>query len=89
MAFGRDPQDGGYVLHVAPVVKWPGVPQEVTAPLPEKADAICPYPKMARQGTPTSITPAPWRGSRARRRVPDRGGPPDRRPAPRRGPVLP
>ncbi|MFJ6632311.1 Ohr family peroxiredoxin [Streptomyces sp. NPDC091376] len=64
VAFGRDPGDGGYALHVDLVVKWPGVPQEIAAPLLEKADSLSPYTRMAVQGTPTTITLAgesPWR----------------------------
>lgn len=59
VAFGRDPGDGGYLLRVDLVVKWPGVLPEIAAPLLEKADALCPYAKMAWQGTPTTITLAP------------------------------
>jgi Ohr subfamily peroxiredoxin len=56
VAFGRDPDDGGYVLHVDLVVKWPGVDPDSAAPLLEQADALCPYAKMAWQGTPATIT---------------------------------
>ena len=56
VAFGRDPADGGYLLHVDVVVKWPDVDPAVAAPLMEKADSLCPYAKMAGQGTPTTIT---------------------------------
>ncbi|MEU4129323.1 Ohr family peroxiredoxin [Streptomyces wuyuanensis] len=59
VAFGRDPSDGGYLLHVDLVVKWPGVSPDVANPLLEEADALCPYAKMAWQGTPTTITFAP------------------------------
>ncbi|MEV1082446.1 Ohr family peroxiredoxin [Streptomyces sp. NPDC050211] len=59
VAFGRDPGDGGYLLRVDLVVKWPGVAPEIATPLLEKADALCPYAKMASQGTPTTITLAP------------------------------
>ncbi|GEC05001.1 peroxiredoxin [Streptomyces spinoverrucosus] len=59
VAFGRDPGDGGYLLRVDLVVKWPGVASEIATPLMEKADALCPYAKMAWQGTPTTITLAP------------------------------
>ncbi|MEU5597780.1 Ohr family peroxiredoxin [Streptomyces sp. NPDC020298] len=56
VAFGRDPADGGYLLRVDLVVEWPGVDPGVAAPLMEKADSLCPYAKMAGQGTPTNIT---------------------------------
>ncbi|AVH60613.1 MULTISPECIES: Ohr family peroxiredoxin [Streptomyces] len=59
VALGRDPGDGGYLLHVDLSVKWPGVAPEIAAPLLEKADSLCPYTKMALQGTPTTITLAP------------------------------
>jgi Ohr subfamily peroxiredoxin len=56
VAFGRDPSDGGYVLHVDLAVRWPGVDPDSAAPLLEKAEALCPYAKMAWQGTPATIT---------------------------------
>jgi Ohr subfamily peroxiredoxin len=59
VAFGRDPADGGYLLQVDLVVKWPGIDREIAAPLLETADSLCPYARMAWQGTPTTITLAP------------------------------
>ncbi|MFI6880008.1 Ohr family peroxiredoxin [Streptomyces sp. NPDC050400] len=59
VAFGRDPDDGGYVLRVDLVVNWPEVDPEIAAPLLEQADALCPYARMAWRGTPTTITLAP------------------------------
>ncbi|GHE98442.1 Ohr family peroxiredoxin [Streptomyces spiralis] len=56
VAFGRDPQDGGYLLRVDLVVKWPGVAPETATVLMEKADTLCPYARMAWKGTPTTIT---------------------------------
>jgi Ohr subfamily peroxiredoxin len=56
VAFGRDPGDGGYLLRVDLVVKWPDIDPEIAAPLLEKTDLLCPYAKMAGQGTPTTIT---------------------------------
>jgi Ohr subfamily peroxiredoxin len=56
VAFGRDPEDGGYLLHIDLVVKWPDIDPAVAAPLLQKADSLCPYTKMAWQGTPTTIT---------------------------------
>ncbi|MEU9343198.1 Ohr family peroxiredoxin [Streptomyces sp. NPDC048278] len=55
VAFGRDPEDGGYLLHVDLAIKWPDVDPAVATPLVEKADSLCPYTKMALRGTPTSI----------------------------------
>ncbi|WP_432184936.1 Ohr family peroxiredoxin [Streptomyces tendae] len=59
VAFGRDPGDGGYLLRVDLVVKWPGVAPEVATPLIEKADSLCPYARMAGEGTPSTVTLAP------------------------------
>lgn len=56
VAFGRDPQDGGYLLRVDLVVRWPGVAPETATALMERADALCPYARMAWRGTPTTIT---------------------------------
>ena len=56
VAFGRNPQDGGYVLYVDLVVRWPGVALDVAARLLQRADALCPYARMAWYGTPTTIT---------------------------------
>lgn len=56
VAFGRDLEDGGYLLRVDLVVRWPGVAHETAAGLMEKADALCPYARMAWRGTPTTIT---------------------------------
>lgn len=56
VAFGRDPEDGGYLLRVDLVVSWPGTDAEIAAPLLEKADSLCPYARMAWRGTPTTIT---------------------------------
>ncbi|MFJ4468689.1 Ohr family peroxiredoxin [Streptomyces sp. NPDC089424] len=59
VAFGRNPEDGGYLLHVDLVVRWPGVVRETAISLMEQADALCPYARMALRGTPTTITLAP------------------------------
>ncbi|GAA4084004.1 Ohr family peroxiredoxin [Streptomyces shaanxiensis] len=56
VAFGRDPGDGGYLLHIDLVIRWPHIDPEIAAPLLEKADSLCPYARMAWQGTPTTIT---------------------------------
>ncbi|MEV0220935.1 Ohr family peroxiredoxin [Streptomyces sp. NPDC050704] len=59
VALGRDPGGGGYLLRVDLVVKWPDIPPQIAAPLIEKATSLCPYARMAREGTPTTITLAP------------------------------
>ncbi|WP_416982612.1 Ohr family peroxiredoxin [Streptomyces sp. T028] len=59
VAFGRDPGDGGYLLRVDLVVDWPDIDRELAAPLLETADSLCPYARMAWEGTPTTITLAP------------------------------
>ncbi|AZQ32768.1 hypothetical protein EJ357_04355 [Streptomyces cyaneochromogenes] len=56
VAFGRDPGDGGYLLHIDLVIRWPRIDPEIAAPLLEKADSRCPDARMASQGTPTTIT---------------------------------
>ncbi|WP_393086404.1 Ohr family peroxiredoxin [Streptomyces sp. LN704] len=56
VALGRDPGDVGHLLCVDLVVRWPGVDPEAAAPLLAEADSLCPYAKMARRGTPTTIT---------------------------------
>ncbi|MBT2409005.1 Ohr family peroxiredoxin [Streptomyces sp. ISL-12] len=56
VAFGRDPGDGGYLLHVDLVVRWPGADRALATALMERADALCPYARMAWRGTPTTIT---------------------------------
>lgn len=55
VAFGRDPSDGGYLLTADLLVDWPGVPAEAAAALVKKADELCPYSKMTRQGTPATV----------------------------------
>ncbi|MFG3321338.1 Ohr family peroxiredoxin [Streptomyces sp. NPDC048171] len=59
VAFGRAPGDGGYLLRVDLVVRWPGVDPATADELIGKADALCPYARMAWRGTPTTITLAP------------------------------
>ncbi|MER5366534.1 Ohr family peroxiredoxin [Streptomyces sp. NPDC002722] len=59
VAFGRDPEDGGYLLRVDLVVEWPGVDPGTAGALIAEADALCPYARMAWRGTPTTITLAP------------------------------
>jgi Ohr subfamily peroxiredoxin len=60
VGFGRVPGgDGGYVLCVDLVVKWPDVDPEVAGPLLEKADSLCPYARMVSHGTPATVTLVP------------------------------
>ncbi|GAA3830175.1 Ohr family peroxiredoxin [Streptomyces chiangmaiensis] len=59
VAFGRDPEDGGYSVSVGLVVTWPGIDPVVAAPLLEKADALSPYARMAGRGAPTTIALIP------------------------------
>ncbi|RPK33092.1 Ohr family peroxiredoxin [Streptomyces sp. ADI93-02] len=56
VAFGRDPADGGYALHLDLIVNWPGVDPELAAPLLEQADSLSPYTRMMGGGAPTTIT---------------------------------
>jgi lipoyl-dependent peroxiredoxin len=59
VACGRDPADGAYQLQAALQVNWPGIARETATNLLTKATALCPYARMTRQGTPTTITLAP------------------------------
>jgi Ohr subfamily peroxiredoxin len=56
VVFGRDPDDGGYQLRVALEVKWPGVDPELADRHLDKAFSLCPYARMAVQGTPVTVT---------------------------------
>jgi osmotically inducible protein OsmC len=56
VAFGRSPQDGGYLLDIDLVVGRPRVAPDVATSLLRRADALCPYARMAWHGTPTTIT---------------------------------
>jgi len=51
VAFGRDPMDGGYALVIDVRVRIPGVERAVAEELVRNAERLCPYAKMARQGT--------------------------------------
>ncbi|MGI5440973.1 OsmC family protein [Streptomyces shenzhenensis] len=51
--------DGGYVLRVDLVVKWPGIAPEIAAPLLEMAHALCPCARMVSHGAPATLAPAP------------------------------
>ncbi|GAA4586120.1 hypothetical protein GCM10023194_31330 [Planotetraspora phitsanulokensis] len=56
VAFGRDPDDGGYRLTAGLVVIWPGVERESAAPLLAQVSALCPYTKMTRQGIAATVS---------------------------------
>jgi osmotically inducible protein OsmC len=51
VAFGRDPMDGGYALVIDVRVRIPGVGRAAAEELVRNAERLCPYAKMARQGT--------------------------------------
>lgn len=51
VSFGRDPMDGGYALAIDVRVRMPGVERYVAEELVRHAERLCPYAKMARQGT--------------------------------------
>lgn len=55
VSFGRDPADGGYLITAELVVTWPGVETDLAEQLVAKADDLCPYSKMTRQGTPATV----------------------------------
>ncbi|CAB3696457.1 Ohr family peroxiredoxin [Paraburkholderia rhynchosiae] len=56
VAFGRDPMDGGYALVIDLRVRMPGVERRVAEELVRNAERLCPYAKMARQGTVNIVT---------------------------------
>jgi len=51
VSFGRDPMDGGYALVIDVRVKIPDMERRVAEELVRNAERLCPYAKMARQGT--------------------------------------
>jgi Ohr subfamily peroxiredoxin len=56
VSFGRDPMDGGYALVIDLRVRMPGVERRVAEELVRHAERLCPYAKMARQGTVNIVT---------------------------------
>ncbi|WP_175779556.1 Ohr family peroxiredoxin [Burkholderia anthina] len=56
VSFGRDPMDGGYALRVDVRVRMPGVDRSVAEELVRTAERLCPYAKMAKQGTVNIVT---------------------------------
>lgn len=56
VSFGRDPMDGGFALLVDVRVRMPGVDRSVAEEMVRTAERLCPYAKMARQGTVNIMT---------------------------------
>ncbi|RQR35510.1 Ohr family peroxiredoxin [Burkholderia sp. Bp9143] len=56
VSFGRDPMDGGYALLVDVRVRMPGIDRDIAEELVRTAERLCPYAKMARQGTVNIVT---------------------------------
>jgi len=56
VSFGRDPMDGGYALVIDLRVQMPGIERSEAEELVRHAERLCPYAKMARQGTVNVVT---------------------------------
>ncbi|KVU54896.1 Ohr family peroxiredoxin [Burkholderia cepacia] len=56
VSFGRDPMDGGFALLVDVRVRMPGVDRNLAEEMVRTAERLCPYAKMARQGTVNIMT---------------------------------
>ncbi|ACB68003.1 MULTISPECIES: Ohr family peroxiredoxin [Burkholderia] len=56
VSFGRDPMDGGYALLVDVRVRMPGIDRSIAEEMVRTAERLCPYAKMARQGTFNIVT---------------------------------
>jgi Ohr subfamily peroxiredoxin len=56
VSFGRDPADGLFMLASQVRVRLPGIPRAVAAELVRNAERVCPYTKMARQGSDSTVT---------------------------------
>ncbi|UXU85728.1 Ohr family peroxiredoxin [Burkholderia sp. S-53] len=56
VSFGRDPMDGGYALLIDVRVRMPGVDRSIAEEMVRTAERLCPYAKMARQGTINIVT---------------------------------
>ncbi|MEK2606994.1 Ohr family peroxiredoxin [Burkholderia arboris] len=56
VSFGRDPMDGGYALLVDVRVRMPGVDRSIAEEMVRTAERLCPYAKMAQQGTVNIVT---------------------------------
>ncbi|MBN3835671.1 Ohr family peroxiredoxin [Burkholderia sp. Ac-20344] len=56
VSFGRDPMDGGYALLVDVRVRMPGIDRRIAEEMVRTAERLCPYAKMAKQGTVNIVT---------------------------------
>ncbi|CAB3756377.1 peroxiredoxin [Burkholderia puraquae] len=56
VSFGRDPMDGGYALLVDVRVRMPGIDRSIAEEMVRTAERLCPYAKMAKQGTVNIVT---------------------------------
>ncbi|KFL52129.1 MULTISPECIES: Ohr family peroxiredoxin [Burkholderia] len=56
VSFGRDPMDGGYALVIDARVRMPGVDRSTAEEMVRTAERLCPYAKMARQGSVNIVT---------------------------------
>ena len=56
VAFARDPMDGGYALLIELRVRMPGIERSAAEEMVRNAERLCPYAKMARQGTMNIVT---------------------------------
>ncbi len=56
VSFSRDPSDGLFMLASHVRVRMPGTPRVAAAELVRNAERICPYTKMARQGSESIVT---------------------------------
>lgn len=50
VAFGRDPDDGLFMVTADVAIDLPGVDKEIAEELVRNTERVCPYAKMARQG---------------------------------------
>ncbi|MDC0674785.1 Ohr family peroxiredoxin [Nannocystis radixulma] len=50
VAFGRDPDDGLFMVTADVAIDLPGVDREIAEELVRNTERVCPYAKMARQG---------------------------------------
>lgn len=55
VTFGRDPEDGLFLLTAAVEVNLPSLDRAEAEALVAETEAICPYAKMARQGIASSV----------------------------------
>ncbi|MCY0992586.1 Ohr family peroxiredoxin [Nannocystis sp. ILAH1] len=50
VAFGRDPDDGLFMVTADVAIDLPGVERDIAEELVRNTERVCPYAKMARQG---------------------------------------